>query len=141
LQGVAVVTRKGSFMAGSEIFIKNGYTTVDTAKPDFELLVKKFARSVADPKFKIKPNNYTKGLTIIRAGQCPYTVKNVKEICETAKKDYGIKINVINLNNYKEAQNSPCPLGIFCMIYKGNIIADNPISKGRFVNIMKKLIA
>lgn len=141
LKAVAVVTREGSFMAGKDLFIKNGYIVVDSAKPDFELLVKKFIPATPNPKFKIKPNQYAKGLTIIRADQCPYTVKNVKEICETAEKDYGIKINVINLNNYKEAQSSPCPFGTFCMIYNGNIIADNPISKGRFVNIMKKLIA
>jgi len=33
---------------------------------------------------------YGKGLTIIRADQCPYSVKNVREISETAKKIYGI---------------------------------------------------
>lgn len=141
LKGVAVVTRKGSFMVGSEIFIKNGYAVVDTVKPDFELLVKKFVQSAPDPKFKIKPNKYAKGLTIIRADQCPYTVKNVKEICETAEKDYRIKVNVVNLNNHEEAQNSPCPFGTFCMIYNGTIVADSPISKGRFFNIMKKFKA
>lgn len=87
----------------------------------------------------IKPTIYTKGLTIIRADQCPYTIKNVKEISATAEKDYKIKINVVTLGSYKEAQNSPSPFGTFCMIYNGVIVADNPISKGRFVNIIKKL--
>jgi hypothetical protein len=139
LNGVCVVTRKGSFMAGKEIFLKSGYTVVDAAKPDFELLVKKFIKSTPDPRFSIKPNQYTKGLTIIRADQCPYTVKNVQEICETAEKDYNIKVNVVNLKSHKEAQNNPCPFGTFCIIYNGTIVADSPISKGRFVNIMEKL--
>lgn len=141
LKGIAVVTRKGSFMAGKELFIKNGFKVVDSAKPDFELLVKKFTANIPDPKFKTNPNRYTKGLTIIRADQCPYTVKNVKEICETAEKDFKIKVNVVNLNSYKEAQNSPCPFGTFTVIYNGTIVADSPISKGRFVNIMNKLQA
>ncbi len=141
LKGVAVVTRKGSFMAGKEIFVKNNYTVTDSAAPDFELLVKKFTKNAPDPKFNIKPINKSKGLTIIRADQCPYTIKNVKEICETAENDYGIKINVINLKNYKEAQNAPNPFGTFCIIYNGTIIADSPISNGRFKNIMKKLNA
>ena len=81
-------------------------------------------------------NKYTKGLTIIRADQCPYTVKNVKEIVETAKKNYGIEANVISLRNYQEAQNNPSPFGTFCIIYNGVIVADSPISKGRFVNIV-----
>jgi len=38
--GVAVITRKGSFMAVKELFIKNGFEAIDTAPPDFELLVK-----------------------------------------------------------------------------------------------------
>jgi hypothetical protein len=141
LKGVAVVTRKGSFMAGKELFIKNGFKVVDSAKPDFELLAKKFTANTPDPKFKMNPNGHTKGLTIIRADQCPYTVKNVKEICETAEKDFKIKVNVVNLNSCKEAQSGPSPFGTFCMIYNGIIVADSPISKGRFVNIMKKLKA
>jgi len=39
--GVAVVTRKGAFMAGKDLFVKHGFEVVDTAPPDFELLVKK----------------------------------------------------------------------------------------------------
>jgi hypothetical protein len=44
--GVAVVTRKGPFMAGKELFVKNGVVAVDTALPDFELLVKKFNKKM-----------------------------------------------------------------------------------------------
>ncbi len=143
LNGIAVVTRKGSFMAGKEVFIKNGYEIVDSAKPDFELLVKKLNKNAPSPKFVTTKNNelkkYAKGLTIIRASQCPYSVKNVREIVETAKKDYGIEATIVNLKNHIEAQNSPCAFGTFCIIYDGNIVAEHPISKGRFVNIMNKI--
>ena len=141
MYGVSAVTRKGSFMAGKELFLKNGFEVVDTAPPDFELLVKKFNKNAPNPKFKggweERLSRYGKGLTIIRAGQCPYTVKNVREIIETAEKKYGIKSNIIELKNYKEAQNSPCPFGIFCIIYDGKVIAHHPISNTRFENIMK----
>jgi len=142
--GVVVVTRKGSFMVGRELFIKNGFESIDTAPPDFELLVKKFDAQTPSPKFKDsmaqRLSNYSDALTIIRADQCPYTVKNVAEICETAKKTYGIKPKVINLKNCTEAQNNPCPFGTFCIIYNGEIIAHHPISNGRFKNIMRKLV-
>lgn len=141
LKGVAVVTRKASFMAGNDLFLKNGYEIIDSAKPDFNLLVKKFAEKTPSPSFKTNvstPESYGKGLTIIRADQCPYTVKNVKEICNFAKSEYHLTANVITLKNYQEAQNSPCPFGTFCIIYNGKIIADSPISKGRFANIMRK---
>jgi hypothetical protein len=139
--GVSVATRKGSFMSGKELFVKNGFEVVDTAPPDFELLVKKFNKNASLPKFKEgwekRLSRYSKGLTIIRAGQCPYTVKNVREIKATAEKKYGLKPNIIELKNYQEAQNSPCPFGIFCIIYNGKIIAHHPISNTRFTNIMK----
>jgi hypothetical protein len=117
---------------------------VDTAPPDFELLVKKFNKNVSPPKFKDdwgkKLSKYGKGLTIIRADQCPYSIKNVKEICETAKKTYSIKPNIISLKSYREAQNSPCAFGTFCIVYNGSIIANHPISNTRFTNIMNKII-
>ena len=142
--GVAVVTRKGSFMAGNQFFIKNGFEVVDKAPSDFELLVRKFDKNAPNPQFKgnweQKQKTYGTGLTIIRASQCPYTVKNVNEICEKAEKELKIKPEVIELKNYKEAQNSPCPYGIFCIIYNGKLIAEHPISKTRFMNIMNTII-
>ena len=142
LKGIAVVTRKASFMAGNDLFIKNGFEVVDSAKPDFNLLVKKFTGSTPSPSFKTASTSlesYGNGLTIIRADQCPYTVKNVNEICDFARNEYGLTAKVITLKNYQEAQNCPSPFGTFCIIFNGKIIADSPISKGRFANIMKKL--
>jgi len=142
LHGVAVVTRKGPFMAGKELFVKNGFEVVENAPPDFELLVKKFNKNAPTPKFKgnweERLSQYGKGLTIIRADQCPYTVKNAKEIIETAEKTYGIKPNIISLKDCEEAQNSPCAFGTFCIIYRGKVITYHPISRTRFTNIMNE---
>ena len=141
--GIAIVTRKGSFMVDKDIFIKRGYKTVDKAGSDFELFVKKFNPEAKDPNFinneEILKTKYARGLTIIRADQCPYTVKNVNEIKETAINKFGITPKIINLNSYKEAQNSPCVFGVFCIIYEGKIISEHPISNTRFTNIMDKI--
>lgn len=142
MYGVSVVTRAGSFMAGKELFVKNGFEVVDAAPPDFELLVKKIGNKAPAPKFKKKwekrLGRYGKGLTIIRAGQCPYTVKNVREMVETAEKRYGVRANLIELKNHTEARNSPSPFGTFCIINEGKVIAHHPISNTRFTNIMNK---
>jgi hypothetical protein len=143
MSGVAVVTRKGAFMVGTEPFLKNGFQKVDKAPPDFEMLVKKFDPRAPDPKFRkdrqerLKP--YEKGLHIIRAYQCPYTVKNVNEISEIAEKEFGINPSIITLKTHMDAQNSPCAFGIFCIVYNGEVVADHPISSRRFMNIMKKI--
>jgi GNAT superfamily N-acetyltransferase len=143
LNGVAVITRKGSFMADKHIFIKNGFEVTDSAPPDFELLVLKFDARAAVPKFVADLDkhaaDYGNGLVIIRAGQCPYTVKNVNEIAATAENKFGVKARVIELKSSREAQRTPCPFGVFCIIYNGKIIAHHPISNSRFVNIFSKL--
>lgn len=143
MQGVAVVTRNGSFMAKKDIFLKKGFVLVDEAKPDFELLVFKFNQRAADPKFKdmsVDTEKYAEGLTIIRSAQCPYSVKNVDAILKTARDKLKIKANLIDLESSDEAQHAPCAFGTFCIIYNGRVISHHPISNTRFENIMKKMI-
>lgn len=143
MQGVAVVTRSGSFMAKKDIFLKKGFVLVDEAKPDFELLVLKFNQRTADPKFKnmsVDMNKYAEGLTVIRSAQCPYSVKNVDAILGTAKDKLKIKANLIDIKNADEAQQTPCAFGTFCIIYNGKVISHHPISNTRFENIMKKMM-
>lgn len=142
MYGLATVTRKGSFMTGKEFFIKHGFEVLDSAKPDFELLVKRFSNKGTAPGFKThvhKTHADKTGLVIMRSDQCPYTVKNVKEIIQSAQEDFDLQPQLIHLANYKEAQKNPCPFGTFSILFDGVIIAEHPISKGRFVNIMKKL--
>jgi len=143
MYGVAVVTRKGTWMASKDLFIKNGFEIADTAKPDFELLYKPFNENAIKPTFngnwEERISKYNKGLYIISSDQCPYTTKAIIEISETAKIEYKIKPNIIELKNYKDAQNSPCAFGTFCILYNGKIIAEHPISNTRFKNIMNKL--
>ncbi len=143
MKGVAVVTRKGAFMAKKEIFIKKGFVLVDEAEPDFELLVRKFNLEAPNPKFRdIKKNleQYKTGLFILRSVQCPYTEKNVNAILKSAKEKFNLKPKLVDLKNSIAVQNSPCAFGTFCIIYNGRIISHHPISNTRFENIMKKKI-
>jgi hypothetical protein len=142
--GVAIVTRKGSFMAGNKIFLKRGFEIVDTALPDFELMVKRFSVNAPLPEFKVKLNEdqlkSDKALRIIKSDQCPYTVKNVHEISKTSKEVFGIQPEVIINEDYRKAQESPCAFGSFCIIYNQKIISYHPVSNTRFVNIMNSVL-
>lgn len=142
MAGVAVVTRKGSFMADHAIFLKNGFQIVDTAKPDFELLVLKFDKNTKNPCFKPnlneKLNEYHDGLTILRSTQCPYTEKNVNAIVASAKK-MNLTTRIVDLMDAQAAQSNPCAFGTFAIIYNGKIISHHPISNTRFENIMSKI--
>ncbi|MBI9052842.1 MAG: YoaP domain-containing protein [Bacteroidales bacterium] len=143
--GVAVVTRKGTWMASRDLFIKNGFVIADSAKPDFELLFKSFNNNAEPPTFndncKKRASKYAKGLFLITSDQCPYTTKAISEISETAVKEYKIKPTIIELKNYTDAQNSPSAFGTFCILYNGLLVAENPISNTRFKNIMNKQLS
>jgi hypothetical protein len=142
MSGVAVVTRKGSFMANSHLFLKMGFTQVDKLAPDFSLLVFKFDPAAKDPSFKSgifeKLENYQEGLTIIRSVQCPYTEKNVHAMLETAQSKYKLKTQLIDIKDAKQAQETPCAFGTFCLIYEGEILSHHPISHTRFESIISK---
>lgn len=137
MKGVAVVTRNGSFMAKKDIFLKKGFVPVDRAAPDFELLSLKFTADDNNPKFKeMSLNEYPNGLTVLRSPQCPYSVKNVDAIIQTAKR-MNLDVRLIELEDAESAQQSPCAFGTFCIVRDGVILSHHPISNTRFENIIK----
>ena len=139
MKGVAVVTRDGPFMAKKNIFLKKCFALVDRAKPDFELLALKFSPEFEDPQFReMSLSKYSEGLTILRSPQCPYSVKNVNAIIQTAK-SMNLDARLIELDDAEAAQRSPCAFGTFCIINNGVILSYHPISNTRFKNIMKSI--
>ena len=141
--GVAVVTRKGSFMAKKDIFVKKGFVKVDMAEPDFQLMVLKFDPKKPNPKFMNLENNlekYKDGFFILRSVQCPYTEKNVNAILKSARDKFGLEANLVDLEESTDVQNSPCAFGSFCIVHNGEIISYHPISNTRFENRMKKRV-
>jgi len=142
--GVAVVTRKGAWMVGKDVFLKNGFEVVGRAEPDFDLLVKKFKKGTPTPKFKGNwekaLTKYKKGLTILWSDQCPYIAKSIREIRDTIKERYGIKANIVDIKDNEQAQDAPSPYAIFSLIYDGKLLAFHPISNKRFMNIMDRVL-
>ena len=143
-RGVAVVTRSDSraiFMAGSGLFIKAGFVSVESIPP-YELLVKKFKKAAPDPRFIVDRERvltkYKKGLTILAADQCPWFPKCVKDIAEAARAR-GLKPKVVRIRSAKASRELPTPYGMFSIIYDGRLIVERPVSGTRFRNIMSKL--
>ncbi len=142
MKGVAVVTRKGSWMAGKDVFLRLGFELSDKAKPDFELLAFRFDNNELPPSFikdmDKKLDKYQSGLYIFTSGQCPYTLKATKEIAEAAETEFNIKPAIINLETGEQARGVPFPFGSFGIVLNGKVVADHPVSQTRFRNIMKK---
>jgi len=143
MSGAAVMVREGPWMADHRLFAANGFKTVDTAPPDYELLAKQFDGRAPLPAFKkgwgLKLRHYSRGLTIIRSSQCPHIAKCAADIAETARDEYQIEPAIIDLKSWGDAQGAPTPYAVFSVIRDGQLLADHQISRTRFRNIMNKL--
>lgn len=136
-EGVSVMTSEGSWMAGKELFLKNGFTHVGS-KGRFDLFVLKF-QETRDPAFTdwgAKAREFT-GLNLIYANQCPLFIKSIDEMTATAK-EFGLQLKITEIKTAKEAQNSPSGYGVYAMVYNGKLVADHYISNTRFRNILNK---
>lgn len=138
--GVAVITSEGSFMAGKDVFLKNGFESVASAEPSFELMVKTLKKGPL-PKFMDwgKQLSTYKGLNIVYANQCPWVARSIEVLAETAK-EKGLKLKVTELKTAKQAQNSPSVYAVFNLVYNSKLLADHYISNTRFLNIINKEI-
>jgi GNAT superfamily N-acetyltransferase len=141
LNGVAVVSSSGTWMASGDIFRRCGFECVDTAEPSFELLVRKL-RKAPSPRFRTgwdkALREYGSGLTIIKSDQCPCIAKSTDDILQVCKK-LRIHAKIVELKSGAQARNAPSAYGIFNVIHDGKLVADHPISGTRFMNIMRKL--
>ncbi|HPA21484.1 MAG TPA: GNAT family N-acetyltransferase [Verrucomicrobiae bacterium] len=147
-RGVAVVTSSDSLMAGSDLFLKAGFVSVDrtigsseaSAAP-YELLVKKLKKAAPDPRFIVEAGRlfkrYRKGLTILAADQCPYVAKSVERIAD-ASRTLGLVPKVVRVGSANASRELPTPYGVFSIIYDGKLIAHRPISATRFRTIMRR---
>lgn len=147
-RGVAVVTSSDSLMAGSDLFIKAGFVSVDrtigsseaSAAP-YALLVKKLTKTAPDPRFIVERKRlfkrYRKGLTILAADQCPYAAQSVERIAE-ASRMWGLEPKVVRVGSAQASRELPTPYGVFSIIYDGKLIAHRPISATRFLSIMRR---
>jgi len=142
--GVAVACRERPWLANSSLFLKHGFEIVDTAPPDYELLVKKFRKSAPDPRFKgnweKRLGKYGEGLTIIYSNQCPHSVKFGADIAEAAREDFGLEPRMVEIKTYRDAQRAPTPYAVFAVIYNGRLVVDYQVNKSKFVKLMRSAL-
>ncbi len=135
--GVVAITSDKAFMAGKEIFMKNGYQTLAESGKD-QLMVKPF-REGPLPSFNDWESELAKyqGLTIIYSKQCPWVARFIEEV-KPILEEKQLKPTIIELRNAGEAQHAPSLYSVFNLIYEGKLLADRYVSTTRFKNIIEK---
>ena len=126
MHGVAMLTRDRTWLAGKEIFARNGFTEGAQAPPSFQLMATRFG-SAPEPSL---PKNwgeraraFGRGLTVVRTAQCPYIENGANAILSYATKR-GIRAKVVELKTAQEVQEqSPSAYGVFGTVLDGQLLA------------------
>jgi hypothetical protein len=137
--GVAAMVSDGPWMAGKEVFLKNGFEQI--AESDrFQLIVHRLGEG-PEPRFREIGTKWSKhrGLHIVYSAQCPYLPKSVNDVSAMAG-EHGLEVKVTVLKSAREAQNAPSYYGVFNLLWNGRLLSDHYVSKGRFKNILSKEI-
>lgn len=136
MKGAAMVVSQGSYMGWKAYLLKQGFETVDTAPPSFELMVKKFGKACS-PSFtkdwEKKARSCGKGLTILRSDQCPYFEDATRALLDAAKKK-GIPGRVIELRTAREVRDlAPSPYGAMSVVLDGRAIPSHYEARGELI--------
>jgi len=124
--GVVMVASDRVWLAGKQLFLKNGFVQVDQAPPSFQLLVHRFKDALA-PSFPTdwtaRQARYGEGLTVIRTPQCPYSENATVELLQFAV-ERGIPARAVELTTAQEVQaQSPSPYGAFGIVRDGQLFS------------------
>jgi GNAT superfamily N-acetyltransferase len=126
MHGVAMLTSDRTWLAHKDIFLRNGFTEVDSAPPSFQLMVNRFGSGpepLLPSNWEERARAFGRGLTVIRTPQCPYIENGARDILSFAK-ERGIRTKVVELKTAKEVQEqSPSAYGVFGTVLDGKLLA------------------
>jgi hypothetical protein len=135
--GVAVTASEGSWLAGKDLFLNNGFEVVES-RGRFELLFLKL-KDHKPPEFEKwdeKAANYP-STHLLFSHQCPANAKAFHDI-KRISGELGVTLHTEIVEEDKHARQMPTGFGVFQLVHQGKVIQDHYISGTRFKNIVKK---
>jgi len=138
--GIAVVTsnKRKPFLTEKAFYTKNGFETVDSAAPYFELVVLKLQKAPL-PLFSLEAQtgkiSGQHDITVIFSNQCPFMEAYVAEMAQVAK-DAGFSVCVQKLESYQQAQETGSPFGTLGIYYRGEFLTHELMSMEKFRKII-----
>lgn len=141
-QGVAMVSSDRVWLAGKEVFLRNGFEAIEQAPPSFQLLVQRFGNE-PDPYFPqdwaARQEHFGPGLTVVRTAQCPYIEDATAKALEGAEAR-GLASRVVSLESARAVQETaPSPYGIFNLVFDGQLLAYHYVLPKDFDKMLNSL--
>jgi GNAT superfamily N-acetyltransferase len=137
VKGVTVFTSDGPWLAGKEIFLKQGFELVDT-RERFELLMYRLDDQAEPPRF-LDWEGRREGRTgweMVYAHQCPLFWKSIQDLPAYAE-SHDELVKLTELQSAEEARAiAPSGYGVYTLLHNGELVSDYYVSKGRFKNLI-----
>jgi N-acetylglutamate synthase-like GNAT family acetyltransferase len=125
MDGVAMLTSEGNWLAGKRLLVSQGFEVVDQAPPSFSLLVKRFGGAPPPSlpsDWDERAARFGAGVTVIRTDQCPYLEDAVKSVAEVAEQR-GLPLNVVEFQSSAQVrQRAPSPYGTYSVLLNGRVV-------------------
>ena len=136
---VSVVCSDKSWMAGKEIFLKNGFSLI-AQKERFDLLWYPLKNNAEEPSFLEweKAREANSGWNLVYSFQCPLNARSLEDLPPLAEENT-IDLHFTELRSAEDAQKAPSGFGTYTMLQDNKLVNDYYISKTRFGNILKKM--
>lgn len=142
MKGVAVLTNADTgWTPSKDIFIKNGFSFVESGPYSFELYAYPFQDEEL-PYFPVDWNErlarFPEGLTILKGDQCPYLDVATENLVRAADTEH-IRPEIIHFQDRAQMMElAPTPYGVFNVIYNGELIAYHRMTTKAFSRALQK---
>lgn len=130
--------KKKPFLSDPKFLTYKGFEVADEADNGIQLWYLPFDKKAKKPSFKEcakHPRVDEKGYVLYYTNQCPFNVKYVPILEETAKKA-GVPFKAVKLSSREEAQNAPTPVTNYALFNDGEYITNEQMNDTKFLKLI-----
>ncbi len=144
--GIAVVTSATTkpYLTDRKFYVSQGFKTVDTALPYFELLALAFNKNGEQPRFtdkaKTGEGGRKKGFTFVYSDQCVFMEEYVRLLSNVAE-DSDCPSSVVKLDSSKDAKENGSPFGTLGIYFNGKFLTHELMPEEKFRKLIKETLA
>lgn len=117
---------KAPFTVDRKFLLKQGFEVVDEAKPNFQLLVKRFNKNTPAPCFRDTAKDGiikgSKGLVFYYSDMCPFNAPFIQKMAQVGEMR-GLKVKIKKIADTAEAQLLPAVWGNCAVFLNGRFIS------------------
>ncbi len=144
MNGVVLMTgkKKKIYMPDKAFYLKQGYEICDTCDPDFELLVKRFNKEAALPRFRDTARQGmgegVKGIDLFYTAQCPFTVPYIRFLQPVISAS-DIPVRVHHITTQAEARNHVCPVTTYSIFVDGKYYSNEILTPAKLEKLLVEM--